>query len=144
MKGNRILKGSVFQLKSIVNSLVEIEKVEDSQARVSLYDENGSTCINVDVSDLEGIKLSVPILKSLGFEEKEGRLMGLIYEHYWQKQVKEYLVWIVDDAGVLKFATIDADAYHGVEFSPAPYLHELQIIIGDIDVSKLFKDLKNN
>lgn len=142
MKGNRILKGSVFQLKSIVNSLVEIEKVEDSQARVSLYDENGSTCINVDVSDLEGIKLSVPILKSLGFEEKEGRLMGLIYEHYWQKQVNERVVWIVDDKGILKFGTIDTDAYYGVRFSPLPYLHELQNIIGPIDVAKLFKELK--
>ena len=144
MSKSCILKGGVFQLKSKVNSLVEIIKVEDSQAKVSLYNENGSECNIVDVSDLKGITLSVPILKSLGFEEKEGQLMGLPYEHYWQKQVDEHVVWIVDDGGTLKFATIDVDAYHGVKFTPAPCLHELQNIIGLIDVAKLFKDLKND
>ncbi|MBQ9229887.1 MAG: hypothetical protein IJ190_01770 [Prevotella sp.] len=139
-----ILEKSVFQLKSKPNCLVEIVKAEDSKVKVSVYNEKGNEYDIVDISDLKGISLSTPILKSLGFEEKEGRLMSLIYEHYWQKQVNEYLVWIVDDKGILKYATIDANAFHGVKFLPAPFLHELQNIIGTIDVPKLFKDLKNN
>lgn len=86
--------------------------------------------------------MSIPILSSLGFEEKEDILMGLPYEHYWQKLVNGQVVWIVDDKGILKLATIDKDAYYGVRFSPLPYLHELQNIIGPIDVAKLFKDLQ--
>ena len=142
MNKSCILKGGIFQLKSKANSLVEIIKVEDSQAKVSLYDENVSMCIIVDVSDLKGIALSIPILKSLGFEEKEGQLMGLPYEHYWQKQVNEHHVWIVDDEGIFKLAIVDVNAYFGVHFIHAHFLHELQNYIGHIDGFKLCKDIK--
>lgn len=136
-------KGTVFQLMSKTNCLVEVMKVEDSQAKVLEYNERGCEYIVVDISDLKRIPLSIPILSSLGFEEKEGIFIGLPYEHYWQKVSNEHVVWIVDDKGILKFATIDANAYHGVRFSLAPYLHELQNIIGPIDVAKLYKDLKS-
>ena len=134
-------KRSVFQLRSKANCLVEVVKVEDSQAKVLEYNERSCEYNVVDISDLKRIPMSIPILSSLGFEEKEDILMGLPYEHYWQKQVNEHAVWIVDDEGIMKYATIDANAYHGVRFSNAPYLHELQDIIGPIDVAKLFKDL---
>lgn len=137
-----IFKGSVFQLKSRSNSLVEVVKVEESQAKVLEYNERGCEYIVVDIFDLKEIPLSITILKSLGFEEKEGILIGLPYEHYWQKLVNGHVLWIVDEKGILKFATIDTDAYYGVRFSPLPYLHELQNMIGPIDVAKLFKDLK--
>lgn len=136
-----IIKGNVFQLKSKPNCLVEVVIVEDSHAKVLEYNERGSACIVVDISDLKKIPLSIPILNSLGFEEKEDRLMGLPYEHYWQKQFNEHVVRIVEDEGILKFATIDIDAFHGVKFSPVYYLHELQDVIGSIDVPRLFKDL---
>ena len=106
------------------------------------YNESGSEYVVVDISDLKKIPLSIPVLKSLGFEEKNGPLMGLPYECYWQRQVDEHVVRIVDDAGTMKFATIDADAYYGLKFLSAPYLHELQNLIGFIDVAKLFKDLQ--
>ena len=142
MNRTYILKGCVFQRKSKSNCLVEVVKVDDFQVKVLEYNESGCEYIVVDISDLKEIPLSIPILKSLGFEEKEDVLMGLPYEHYWQKLVNERVVWIVDDKGILKFATIDTDAYYGVRFSPLPYLHELQNIIGPIDVAKLFKELK--
>ena len=135
-------KRSVFQLRSKANCLVEVVKVEDSQAKVLEYNERGCEYNVVDISDLMRIPMSIPILSSLGFEEKEDVLMGLPYEHYWQKLVNGQVVWIVDDKGILKLATIDKDAYYGVRFSPLPYLHELQNIIGPIDVAKLFKELQ--
>lgn len=135
-------KRSVFQLRSKANCLVEVVKVEDSQAKVLEYNERSCEYNVVDISDLKRIPMSIPILSSLGFEEKEDILMGLPYEHYWQKLVNGQVVWIVDDKGILKLATIDKDAYYGVRFSPLPYLHELQNIIGPIDVAKLFKDLQ--
>ena len=141
MNSKFIIKGSVFQLMKDPNCLVEIVDNDEQHARALMYNQNGCEFIVVDFSHLKEIPLSIPILNSLGFEEKEGRLMGLAYEHYWQKQVNEHAVWIVDDEGIMKYATIDANAYHGVRFSNAPYLHELQDIIGPIDVAKLFKDL---
>lgn len=135
------LEGCLFQLKSKPNCLIEIEKLEVLQAKVLAYNEDGSEYDTVDVSDLKGIPMSIPILESLGFDEKEGYLMGLPNTHYWEKQIDGYYLWIVDDDGVLKQATIDADACYGVRFTPAPYLHEMQTIIGSVDVAKLFKDL---
>jgi hypothetical protein len=137
-----LLKGCVFQLKSNLNCLVEVVTVENYQAKVLEYNESGIEQVVIDISELKEIPLSIPILNSLGFEERKERLMGLPYEHYWQKQVNKHIVWIVDDNGILKYATIDANAYHGVRFSPAPYLHELQNIIGPVDVAKLYKDLQ--
>ena len=142
MSENCILKGSIFQLKSKPNCLVEVVNVENSHVKVLEYNESGNIYVVIDITDLQGIPLSIPVLKSLGFEEMERNLMALPYEHYWQKQVNDYLVWFVDDKGILKYATKDANAFHGVKFSPAPYLHELQNIIGIIDVAKLFQDLK--
>lgn len=142
MNKKDIIRGRVFLLKSNNNCLVEILEVEKSQVRVIVYNITGNEIDIVDISDLQGIPLSIPILNSLGFEKKEGQLMGLPYEHFWQKQLNDYILWILDDEGILKFATIDTDAYYGVKFSPLPYLHELQNIIGPIDVAKLFKDLQ--
>ena len=144
MNRTYILKGSVFQLKSKSNCLVEVVKVEDSQAKVIEHNESGSENIVIEISDLKKIPLSIPILKSLGFEKKEGILMGVPNAHYWQKQVNEHFVWIVDDKGTMKYATIEANAYFGIKYTPAPYLHELQNIIGPIDVAKLFKDLQTD
>ena len=142
MNIKEIIKGNVFQQKSNNNCLVEILKVEEPYVRVVAYNINGSENDRVNISDLKEIPLSIPILNSLGFEEKEGILVGLPYAHYWQKQINEHFVWIVDDKGTLKYATIDSNAYFGVKYTPAPYLHELQNIIGPIDVAKLFKDLQ--
>ena len=132
-----------MELKSKPNCLIEIVRQEDSQVKVLMYDESGSEYDVVDVSDLKRIPLSIPILKSLGFEEREGKLMGRPYEHFWQKHINGYNLWIVDDERVLKLATVDAEAYFGVKFRPAPYLHELQKIIGNVDASKLYKDIKD-
>lgn len=139
-----IIKGCVFQQKSKNNCLVEILKVEEPYVRVVAYNINGSENDVVDISDLKEIPLSIPILKSLGFEEKEGILMGVPNEHYWQKLVNEHFVWIVDEKGTLKYATIDSNAYFGIKYTPTPYLHELQNVIGPINVAKLLKDLKKH
>lgn len=141
MNKSVLLKGCVFQLKSNLNCLVEVVTVKNCQAKVIKYNKSGSERVFIDISDLKEMPLSIPVLNSLGFEDRKERLMGLPYEHYWQKQVNKHIVWIVEDNGILKYATIDANAYHGVRFSPAPYLHELQNIIGPIDVAKLYKDL---
>lgn len=144
MDKNVIFKGCLFLLKSKLNCLIEIEKLEGSQAIALVYDETGHRKhVAVDISDLKGIPLSILVLKSLGFEEKEGRLMGLPYEHYWLKRVNGYNLCIIDDGGTLKLATINADAYYGIKFSPVPFLHELQKIIGSIDLAKLFKDMQS-
>lgn len=143
MNKKEIIKGCLFHLKNKPNCLIEVVKLEDSKVKAIVYDENGSEYDEVDISDLKSISLSITFLKCLGFEEKRGILMGLPDEHYWQKIINNHIIWIVDDAGTLKFATLDADAYHGVKLSQAPYLHELQNIIGSIDAAKLLKDMKS-
>ena len=138
---NRIEKGCVFQLKNKANNFVEVVAVADSQAKILVCNEEGCNYSVVNISDLEGIPLSVPILKSLGFECKENMLMGLPYERFWYKCANGFNLIVVEDNDMLKFAHITGESFYGLKFTPVPFLHELQTVIGRVDVGKLFKDV---
>lgn len=133
-----IVEYGVYSLNNNLAELVEVMKKwdEDNLVKVRVHANQEVITERVVTSDeLFPIELSEDILKALSFLEVNGKLWGLIDEHYFFLKAKD--VVMIKNNGIFNYVSADPKSYYGCRFIPMPYLHQLQNLIGRINVDLL-------
>lgn len=125
---------------------VEVLKVysNERKAKVSLY--KSSDIKETEIVFTENISpvlITESILKALSFNEISGPLYGLLNEHYFRLKMDNGIIEIIRDRGAMKFVqpSPNREDWYGCKFIPMPYLHQLQEMIGRIDIKSFINQL---
>ncbi len=119
--------------------LVEVMKVFDYENKIKVTICKSSNQEEVDIVSTKSISpviITEAILKALSFEEVTENLYGLPNERFFQLKMDNRTIEIIKDRGAMKYVQPSSNQsnHFGCKFISLPFLHQLQEMIGRIDI----------
>lgn len=124
-------------------TFVEVLEVytNERKAKVSLCKSFGNEIIEILTEKLSPISITEPILKALSFEEITGQLYGFPNEHFFRLKTDNGIIEIIREKGTTKRVQPNKDNWYGCKFISIQYLHQLQHMLGRIDLKEFSEKL---